>query len=310
MSYDKFELREELAIRRLITFFYREMPQDYFFAGEKHDFWEIVYVDKGEWDVAVDGAPFHLEQGDLVFYGPNEFHRGGAAQKSTPNVIIVTFECDSPAMDYFAANRVFRLDDKERGIFASLVKAGLESFDPPIDSPRMRKLNRRAGAPFGSEQLIRNHLENLLIHLIRRQHASVPSAALDKPASAVKENKEHLIVAEVTEYLKAHMAEDLTVDELCRRFQVSRTQLKTAFKLQTGQGVLEAINQMKIERAKRLIREERHNYTEIADMLGYSSIHYFSRQFKKLTNMTPTEYARTVKLRAIDDDQSGCWDLV
>ncbi|WP_176706829.1 AraC family transcriptional regulator [Paenibacillus hemerocallicola] len=305
MSYEKFELREELAIRRLITFFYREMPQDYFFAGEQHDFWEIVYVDKGEWDVTVDGAPFHLEQGDLVFYGPNEFHRGGAAQKSTPNVIIITFECDSPAMKYFAEHRVFRLDEKERGIFSSLVKAGLESFDPPIDSPKMRKLHRREGSPFGSEQLIRNHLENMLIHFIRRKHVPI---APEKPASAVKENKENVIASEVLDYLKANMAEDLTVDELCRRFQVSRTQLKTAFRLQTGQGVLEAFNHMKIERAKVLIREERHNYTEIAEMLGYSSIHYFSRQFKKLTNMTPTEYARSVKLRALDD-QSGCWDL-
>ncbi|MBD2865498.1 helix-turn-helix domain-containing protein [Paenibacillus sp. IB182363] len=308
MSYVKFELREDLAVRRLITFFYREMPKDYFFEGERHDFWEIVYVDKGEWDVTVDGAPFHLEQGDLVFYGPNEFHRGGAALKSTPNVIILTFECDSPAMDYFADSRVFRLDEKERSIFSSLVKAGLESFDPPIDSPRMRKLNRREGAPFGSEQLIRNHLENLLIHLIRRKQVS-PAPEKLKPVSAVKENKELEIATDIVEYMKANMSEDLTVEELCRKFQISRTNLKTALKQQTGQGVLETFNQLKIERAKVLIRDERHNYTEIAEMLGYSSIHYFSRQFKKMTNMTPTEYARSVKLRALDD-QSGCWDLI
>lgn len=304
MNYDKFELREELSIRRLVTFFYREMPQDYFFDGERHDFWEIVYVDKGEWDVTVDGAPFHLEQGDLVFYGPNEFHRGGAAQKSSPNVIILTFECESPAMEFFVTNRVFRLDEKERGIFSSLVKAGFESFDPPIDSPKMRKLHRRENAPFGSEQLIRNHLENMLIHLIRRKSMS---PAAEKPVTAGKEEIQGGVAAEAIEYLKAHMAEVLTVDELCRRFQVSRTQLKAAFRQQTGLGVLEAFNHLKIEQAKQLIREERLNYTEIAEMLGYSSIHYFSRQFKKMTNMTPTEYARSVKQRAIDD-QSGCWD--
>ncbi|RKN76036.1 AraC family transcriptional regulator [Paenibacillus ginsengarvi] len=304
MNYETFELREDLAIRRLITFFYREMPKDYFFAGEQHDFWEIVYVDKGEWDVTVDNVPFHLEQGDLVFYGPNEFHRGGAALKSTPNVIIITFECVSPVMDYFASNRVFRLDDRERAIFASLVKAGFESFDPPIDSPKMRKLYRREGAPFGSEQLIRNHLENMLIQLIRRGQQEAPA---DKPPLAVQENRVHDITSEVTEYMKAHLRDDLTMEELCRKFQVSRTLLKTAFKQQTGQGVLEAFNQLKIERAKALIREEKLSFTEIAEELGYSSIHYFSRQFKKLANMTPTEYARSVKLRALDD-QSGCWD--
>jgi AraC-like DNA-binding protein len=306
VSYVKYELREQLTIRSLVTFFYREMPVDYFFEGERHDFWEIVYVDKGEWDVTIDGEPYSLQQGDLVFYGPNEFHRGGAASKSSPNVIIITFACDSPAMDAFTESPVLRLDDKERAIFASLVKAGLESFDPPIDSPKMRRLNRREDAPFGSEQLIRNHLENLLIHLIRRRHVAT---AGEKPALAGKENKDQLIAAEVIDYLKANMSRDFTVDELCRHFQLSRTQLKTAFRMKTGSGVLETFNQLKIERAKVLIREERLNYTEIAELLGYSSIHYFSRQFKKLTNMTPTEYARSVKLRAIDD-QSGCWDFV
>ena len=37
------------------------------------------------------------------------------------------------------------------------------------------------------------------------------------------------------------------------------------------------------------------NFTQISETLGYSSIHYFSRQFKKLTNMTPSEYASSIK---------------
>ncbi|MEG2842596.1 MAG: AraC family transcriptional regulator, partial [Ruthenibacterium sp.] len=44
------------------------------------------------------------------------------------------------------------------------------------------------------------------------------------------------------------------------------------------------------------IREGSHNFTEIASMLGYNSIHYFSRHFKKVTGMTPSEYASSVKV--------------
>ncbi|HHW00172.1 MAG TPA: helix-turn-helix domain-containing protein [Clostridiaceae bacterium] len=52
-----------------------------------------------------------------------------------------------------------------------------------------------------------------------------------------------------------------------------------------------------IEKAKKMIREGYHNFTEISDILGYTSIHYFSRAFKKATGMTPSEYAISVKMK-------------
>ncbi len=52
---------------------------------------------------------------------------------------------------------------------------------------------------------------------------------------------------------------------------------------------------MKIDFARQLIRDNDMNFTQISDFLGYSSIHYFSRQFKKITGMTPTEYATSIK---------------
>ena len=59
--------------------------------------------------------------------------------------------------------------------------------------------------------------------------------------------------------------------------------------------MIELFLQMKIEFAKQLIREDQMNFTQISDFLGYSSIHYFSRQFKKITGMTPSEYSSSIK---------------
>ena len=63
-------------------------------------------------------------------------------------------------------------------------------------------------------------------------------------------------------------------------------------------GVIEFFSRMKIELAKQLIRENQMNFTQISDFLGYSSIHYFSRQFKKISGMTPSEYATSIKARS------------
>ena len=66
---------------------------------------------------------------------------------------------------------------------------------------------------------------------------------------------------------------------------------------------MEYLGKMKVDSAKQAIREGKKNFTEIANDLGYSSIHYFSRHFKKVTGMTPSEYSSSVKLRT--ESQKG-----
>lgn len=61
---------------------------------------------------------------------------------------------------------------------------------------------------------------------------------------------------------------------------------------------MECFNQMKINAAKQMIRNQQMNFTQVCGALGYTSVHYFSRQFKKLTDMTPTEYRASIMLRA------------
>jgi AraC-like DNA-binding protein len=67
--------------------------------------------------------------------------------------------------------------------------------------------------------------------------------------------------------------------------------------MKKGTGIIEYFKYLKIERAKTLIREENHNITEIAEILDYNSIHSFSRHFKKATDISPSEYAKSIKSR-------------
>ena len=52
---------------------------------------------------------------------------------------------------------------------------------------------------------------------------------------------------------------------------------------------------MKIDRAKKLLSQQKYSVSEIADMLGFGSVYYFSRQFKLHTDMSPTEYINSIK---------------
>ena len=80
-----------------------------------------------------------------------------------------------------------------------------------------------------------------------------------------------------------------------------RSQLQKLFLKKSGAGIIEYFSLMKVNAAKQLIRTNKMNFTQISEQLGYTSIHYFSRQFKKVTGMTPSEYASSIKAMADGD---------
>lgn len=289
VRFPRYEIHEVLHIRKLISCYYFELSKNYRYAGEKHDFWEIYYVDKGEIEMDTDFGHFNLKQGDLLFHEPNEFHSPKSNGKVSPNVFIVTFECESDPMSFFVQNKLFHLGDKERAVLSQLIQEGWNAFGPsPIGSGRI--LYPRENAPFGSEHLFKVHLETLLIHLIRGGQADHKLTQ----APIVRDKQEVGAADKLIAFMNEHLGDNLTLDRLCDEFAIGRTQISIMFKKRVGCGPMEYLNQLKIERAKMHVREDVYNLTEISELLGYSSVHYFSRHFKKTTGMTPSEYARTL----------------
>ncbi|RKN86410.1 AraC family transcriptional regulator [Paenibacillus ginsengarvi] len=289
MRFPRYEIREDILIRKLISCHYFELSKNYKYAGEKHDFWEIFYVDKGEIAIDTDFGHFNLKQGDLLFHEPNEFHSPKSNGKISPNVFIVTFECESEPMSFFLRNKLFHLNEKEKSVLAHMMEEGWNSFaTPPLGSGRI--LSPRENAPFGCEQLFKVHLETLLIHLIRAGN----EAQTVSPPPVPREGQESGLADRVIQYMNEHLGDNLTLDDLCDHFAIGRTQISIMFKKRVGCGVIEYMNTLKIDRAKTYIREDVFNLTEISELLGYSSVHYFSRHFKKSTGMTPSEYAKTL----------------
>jgi transcriptional regulator GlxA family with amidase domain len=141
-------------------------------------------------------------------------------------------------------------------------------------------------------------LEIFLITLIRRGETGESRDDGTKlalhPADAGRGNE---MLRSITGYMEDNLADVHSNDQLCKQFAISQTAMKTLFKEHTGVGPIEYLNQLRIKRAKQFIREQSHNFTEIAARLGYNSVHYFSRHFKKETGMTPTEYARLINAR-------------
>ncbi|MBP1992751.1 AraC family transcriptional regulator [Paenibacillus eucommiae] len=294
MAYQKSPFQEPLIISNLYTFYYHEHSKTFSFPGESHDFWEMLYVDKGKVEVFAYDNYFTMSQGEFLLLKPDTFHTSRTLDQLAPNAVNISFECLSQAMNVFE-NRVISLNDRERNLLTEVVREGFSAFQPLIDTKpeSSNGVLRRADAPFGAEQMIKTGLERLLIQLVRR----LTVAQTSKLSFPSREHKEDELIVQIKSFMRKHIGLPFSLEALCSHVNLGKSQIKDIFLRQTGLGLQQYYLELKILEIKHLIREEKHNFTEIAEMLGYSSVHYFSRRFKLETGMTPSEYAKSVKAR-------------
>lgn len=291
MVYESVFLEDTIHIREIVTVHYFEYQRDFSFSGEIHDFWEFLCVDKGEVNISTDTRNLSLQRGDIIFHKPNEFHSLSANHRIAPNLVVISFICTSPAMDFFR-DKVLTIDSCERNLLAQIITAAKETFAGRLDNPYQTKMNLNTKIPIGSAQLISLHLELFLLHLMRRYLASeLPQQKND----AILRKRHGEIYHRVIDYLSEHINEHLTIEQICRDTLTSRSQLQVLIREKHNCGIIELFTQMKITEAKQLIRDNHFNFTEISVQLGYNSVHYFSRQFKQITGMTPSEYSSSIK---------------
>lgn len=290
MAYVPVALRQDLVIRALYSIHYFQFAAGYIFPGESHDFWEMVYLDHGEADIGAGEQTYLLRQGDLIFHQPNEFHRIWANRPTAPNIVVISFDCRSRAMNRLRGQR-FTLDSAQRKLLTQLVAEAQQCFGPLLDIHR--SLIPRSAQPQGGQQLIGVYLQQLLLSLIRE----------GKPATgelcALPRGEDEQRAAEVTQllqrHMRAHLDGSLRFETLCRLSGMGATALKALFNRYNGMGVMACYRQLRIEEARRMLRAGQYNVSEIADRLGYPNVHAFSNQFRKMSGMSPTDYQRSIK---------------
>lgn len=294
MAYKSVVLEDSVTINRIISVHYFQYMSDFSFPGESHDFWELVCVDRGEIDALAGDRRLTLKKGNILFHKPNEFHNVLTNGKVSPSLVVIGFECHSPAIKSFE-DQLMSVQDTEKELMAQIIVEARNTFSGRLDDPYQEELIFNSEPlTFGSAQLISHYLEQLMIHLYRRYFSySLPVRSSRFLAEASSGNDTY---NRIVRYMEEHLGERMTIDRICRDNLVGRSQLQKLFRDTKGCGVIEFFSMMKIDTAKQMIRDNQLNLTQIADRLGYNSIHYFSRQFKQITTMTPSEYATSIRL--------------
>ena len=94
----------------------------------------------------------------------------------------------------------------------------------------------------------------------------------------------------IISYLEENVYENVTLTDLCTKFYMGKSHLCKLFSEYTGESPIEYFAKLKIAEAKRLLLSGEMSVSKISDMLGYSSIHNFSRAFKNAVGVSPMAY--------------------
>lgn len=256
------------------------------------DFFELLYAEKGELSLTSGNMRFTLTCGDLLIHRPGTEDTCCSIKKTAPALIRISFSCPSSSIA-FLSGQILRTEKRDRILLAQVISEArfLTAISSGPDSPFLNE--PVSDPPPGCTQLIKLYLEQLLIKLLRRYNHICTSSFLQHfPSEKTFSNDLYI---RILSYLTAHLHTQLTIDQICRENSIGRSQLEKLFHEKNGCGVIEFFSCLKIERAKQMIAAHNMNFSQIADTLGYSSVHYFSRRFKKLTKMTPSEYSRLTR---------------
>ena len=290
-NFTRHSFEKVINVEKIITIFYMELSKSFVYDGERHDFWEMVYIDKGEMICTADKNRFVLKSGEMTFHKPNEFHNLSGDNAVAPNVSIISFECHSRAMRYFEG-KIFKLDAEEKTLLSMLFTEGLSCYRL-IDetNPLLQNMIKLEQSPCGSSQMTKNLLEVFLIRLCR--HTEVLTKKM-RQSYLINGVDIPYPVKEILDFLQGNIYNKIALSDIVRHTGKSESTVKSLFALYCGEGIMHYYNSLKIKEARKLIREGNYNISQISDLLHFDNPQYFSKCFKRFSNMTPREYKASI----------------
>jgi len=264
------------------------------YVGNNANFSQIYVVVDGEGFYTLGDKKYSLSSG-MMFYCPpsTDFSYGWHARRA--EYALISFVCDSEAMSCFE-NGPIMLGEEEQKIILDTIRTTTHICDySKIKQPPRIEIIIKPDTPDVVIGYIYASLERFLSILYCRQNNI--NIVINESQKISMRLQESILIGGVKDYLAEHIGEQVKIEDICKCFGVSASVLLEKFKRETNKTIIEYFNELKIGRAKDMIRNSTQSFTEISEALGFSSLNYFSKLFKAKTGKTMTEFSRLASKR-------------
>ena len=253
----------------------------------QHNFFELYYLLTGTRYYYIQGQTYLMRADDIILVRPGAYHKTLDTSQGGHDRILIHFDrayfTHEPSIATFVEELfsspqvIIRPYHEDRQEFHELIARILSEMRRPEEDP--------------SRGVMLSALMREMLALTYRasknsdHHAEV--AALDSDPR----------ITELIEYINHHYREELKVTDLADKFFVSRYHLSRRFKEATGFTILEYINSVRIIKAQELLIQSDMKIGDLVTHVGFGSSSQFTRVFKQITGVTPSQYRREQRQR-------------
>ncbi len=281
-KYFNHRVKKAVEVQSLITIEALTLSPAFSYPQEIHEFYEFAYVEDGKLSCTLGEKTVELSGGDFLLIPPSKTHSYFVAPAHTAEIFIVCFRCSSELLTIF--DRKIALKSEEKALIKEIVSEAKKAFAFPFK----RKL-RLLDTPFlGAQQMVENNIERLLIHLIRNETDKNKNIKLVMSS----EELENGLVKDITALLDSKLYAKITLEDVCQKTYYSKTFLNGIFKKKTGYTIMQYYTLLKVREAQKLLREDLAP-SAVSHQLHFESPTYFTKVFKKYTQMTPSAYKKS-----------------
>ncbi|MDR1281791.1 MAG: helix-turn-helix domain-containing protein [Opitutaceae bacterium] len=264
-------------------------PHDYTETAHWHDFCELVIVAGGRGRHLLEGESFHVSTGDVFVVQGRQVHsfrdREGLALINVmydPARLPLPFGLLRRLPGY---NALFMLEPTYRSAhhFSSRLHLGRRDLGGAEALVERIEAESSQGQD-GHQAVLLALLVELMVFLSRRYGESDTT-----------ESRALLHAGQLVSTLEQHFREPWTLAQLARHARLSRTNLLRIFRQATGQSPIDFLIGLRVEAARRLLRQSDLDMTAIALECGFTDASYFARQFRQVCGLTPSAYRRQTR---------------
>jgi len=248
----------------------------------KHSFYEFHYITEGKGYVRMGETEFTVGAGMIYLTGPEVVH-SQITDKSEPMAELclhckITLNEDADPVERQEAEQLLSILDTpvysavtdDFGAIPAILNCAREASDRLV----------------GYLSAIRNGMGNILVNTARALAKNQLRARYAAPAK----ERGFRFVHESILYLEDNYQYPITLDDVADHIHFSARHLGRLFKAVTGKTVNQFLTDIRMDRAKRLLRETDYSLERIAGEIGFANGSYFSLLFKRLYGCTPGEY--------------------
>lgn len=261
-------IQSSFTISEVYAYFYNIKQLGYSFDNTRNNYYEFIYVDNGSLTVTIDNRTFYVNEYDAIIIGKDQLYNHKVENKTTSFLSILFNMCIDNIEPLL--NRKFKVSKALLSNINKFIKLSEEDF------------------PYKDDLLIA-YLKIIIVELLSFEHR-----ISSKPTLPVYQNIENNLLSKVIKYIEDNIYDTLSLDTICNDFNISRSTLQNLFKDNLYIAPKQYINNLKLRKSKLLIKESKYTMTEISSMLGFNSVHYFSRKFSQHYNIAPTDYAKSI----------------